>query len=159
MFVHIWRMKGRKKRGEEYEKFGRQVTLPALKKIDGCLDAHFVKVFEARKPEYLWLVFWRNKEALEAARTNSSWRDQIKRFEAGKFYKTIPLELVCESLGSFGRVSVDKSKKAVEAGKSGKGGKAGKSETSGNTEAADRAEIQSEEGSSKAFTPPTAEGE
>jgi hypothetical protein len=47
----------------------------------------------------------------------------------------------------------------VEAGKSGKGGKAGKSETSGNTEAADRAEIQSEEGSSKAFTPPTAEGE
>ena len=59
MFVHIWRMKGRKKRAEEYEKFGRQVTLPALKKIDGCVDAHFVKVFEARKPEYLWLVFWR----------------------------------------------------------------------------------------------------
>lgn len=159
MFVHIWRMKGRKKRAEEYEKFGRQVTLPALKKIDGCLDAHFVKVFEARKPEYLWLVFWRSKEALEAARTNSSWRDQIKRFEAGKFYKTIPLELVCESLGSFGGVSVDRLKKAVEAGKSVKSGKAGKSETSETIEAADRAEIQSEEGSSKTFTPPTAEGE
>ena len=86
---------------EEYEKFGRQVTLPALKKIDGCLDAHFIRVYEARKPEYLWLVFWRDHEALEAARTNPVWKEQIKEFEAGKFYKTIPLELVCESLGSF----------------------------------------------------------
>ena len=33
MFVHIWRMRARKKRAEDYEKFGRQVTLPALKKI------------------------------------------------------------------------------------------------------------------------------
>ncbi len=105
MFVHVWRMKARKKRAEEYERFGRQVTLAALKKIDGCLDAQFVKVFESRKPEYLWLVFWRDKDALEAARTNPTWRDQIKRFEAGKFYKTIPLELVCESLGSFGGAS------------------------------------------------------
>jgi hypothetical protein len=29
------------------------------------------------------------------------WRDQIKRFEAGKYYKSIPLELVCEALESF----------------------------------------------------------
>lgn len=112
MFVHIWRMRARKKRTEDYEKFGRQVTLPALKKIDGCIDAHFVKVFEARKPEYLWLVFWQDKEALEAARGNPAWREQIKKFEAGKFYKTIPLELVCESLASFESPGADKPKKA-----------------------------------------------
>lgn len=111
MFVHIWRMRARKKRVEDYEKFGRQVTLPALKKIDGCLAAFFVKIFEARKPEYLWLVFWRDHEALEAARTNPVWRDQIKKFEAGKFYKTIPLELVCESLGSFAPGAAEKPKK------------------------------------------------
>jgi len=101
MFVHIWRMRARKKRAEDYEKFGRQVTVPALKKIDGCVGAHFIKVFEARKPEYLWLVFWKDNQALEAARTNPVWREQIKKFEAGKFYKTIPLELVCETLASF----------------------------------------------------------
>jgi hypothetical protein len=101
MFVHIWRMRARKKRVEEYEKFGRQVTVPSLKKIDGCLGAHFVRAFEARKPEYLWLVFWRDHKALEQARTNPLWREQIKRFEAGKFYKSIPLELVCEGLESF----------------------------------------------------------
>ena len=101
MFVHIWRMRARKKRVEEYEKFGRQVTLPSLKKIDGCLGAHFIKIFQARKPEYLWLVFWRDHKALEQARTNALWRDQIKRFEAGKFYKSIPLEFVCEALESF----------------------------------------------------------
>ena len=101
MFVHIWRMRARKKRVEEYEKFGRQVTLPSLKKIDGCMGAHFIKIFEARKPEYLWLVFWRDHKALEQARTNPLWREQIKRFEAGKFYKSIPLELVCEALESF----------------------------------------------------------
>ena len=101
MFVHIWRMRARKKRVEEYEKFGRQVTLPSLKKIDGCLGAHFIKLFEARKPEYLWLVFWRDHKALEQARTNPLWREQIKRFEAGKYYKSIPLELVCESVESF----------------------------------------------------------
>src|ERR1700693_896557 len=112
MFVHIWRMRGKKKKAEDYEKFGRQVTLPALKKIDGCLDAHFIRVFEARKPEYLWLVFWGDKEALEGARTNVVWRDQIKRFEAGNYYKTIPLELVCESLGSFAGATVDRLKKA-----------------------------------------------
>jgi len=136
MFVHIWRMRGRKKRTEEYEKFGRQVTLPALKKIDGCVDAHFVKVFEARKPEYLWLVFWRDNKALEAARTNPVWREQIKKFEAGEFYKTIPLELVCESLGSFGASASEKSKKAKE------------------PEKADKPE-----GGSKPFVGPTAEGE
>jgi heme-degrading monooxygenase HmoA len=133
MFVHIWRMRGRKKRAEEYEKFGRQVTLPALKKLDGCVDAHFIKVFEARKPEYLWLVFWRDEEALEAARTNPVWKDQIKKFEAGKFYKTIPLELVCESLASFASAGAEKAKKAEKAEK--------------------------EEGKSKAFAGPTPEGE
>jgi heme-degrading monooxygenase HmoA len=133
MFVHIWRMKGRKKRAEEYEKFGRQVTLPALKKIDGCVDAHFVRVFEARKPEYLWLVFWRDKNALEAARTNPAWREQIKKFEAGKFYKIIPLELVCESLASFGNAVGDKPEKPKKAEKG--------------------------EGAGRGFTGPTPEGE
>ncbi len=111
MFVHIWKMKGRKKRTEEYEKFGRQVTLPALKKLEGCVSAQFIKVFEARKPEYLWLVFWRDKDALEAARTNPVWREQIRRFEAGKFYKTIPLELVCETLASFENPGSEKPEK------------------------------------------------
>jgi len=140
MFIHIWRMRGRKKKAEEYEKFGRQVTLPALKKLDGCLDAHFIKVFESRKPEYLWLVYWRDKDALEAARTNPAWRDQIKRFEAGQFYKTIPLELVCESLGSF--ETQEKPKKVEKATKPEKTEKPEKSEEP-----------------AKAFTPPTAEGE
>ncbi len=106
MFVHIWRMRARKKRVEDYEKFGRQMTLPSLKKIDGCMGAHFIRIFEARKPEYLWLVFWRDHKALEKARTNPLWRDQIKRFEAGNFYKSIPLELVCEVLESFTSTSV-----------------------------------------------------
>jgi len=136
MFVHIWRMRGRKKRTEEYEKFGRQVTLPALKKIDGCVEAHFIKVFEARKPEYLWLVFWRDNKALEAARTNPVWREQIKKFEAGEFYKTIPLELVCESLGSFGAPTAEKPKKAKA------------------PEKADKPE-----GGNKPFVAPTVEGE
>jgi hypothetical protein len=124
MFVHIWRMRARKKRAEDYEKFGRQVTLAALKKIDGCVDAHFIKVFEARKPEYLWLVFWKDRAAVEAARTNAAWREQIKKFEAGKFYKTIPLELVCEILGSFAAPAAEKSKKAEkeEAHEKGEGG-------------------------------------
>ncbi len=117
MFVHIWRMRGRKKKAEDYEKFGRQVTLPTLKKIDGCVDAHFVRVFEARKPEYLWLVFWKDQEALEAARTNPAWREQIKKFEEGKFYKTIPLELVCESLGSFASPGGDRPKKSEKSEK------------------------------------------
>ncbi len=121
MFVHIWRMRARKKRAENYEKFGRQVTLPALKKIDGCLDAHFIKVFEARKPEYLWLVFWKDKEALDAARTNPAWREQIKKFEEGNFYKTIPLELVCESLASFDEPGTEKAKKVEKAAVAGKG--------------------------------------
>jgi heme-degrading monooxygenase HmoA len=151
MFVHIWRMKGRKKKSEAYEKFGSQVTMPALKKIPGCVDAYFVKVFEARKPEYLWLVFWRDKDALEAARTNPSWRDQIKKFEAGKFYKTIPLELVCESLGSFGGAAATKPKKAKKAKK------AGKSPEAESPEAAETSEPSGEE--SPVFTPPTAEGE
>lgn len=111
MFVHIWRMRARKKKQEDYEKFGRQVTLPALKKLDGCIDAHFLKVFEARKPEYLWVVLWRDQQALETARGNPVWKEQIKKFEAGKFYKTIPLELVCESLASFAPSGVEKPKK------------------------------------------------
>ncbi len=133
MFIHIWRMRARKKRAEEYEKFGRQTTLAALKKMEGCLDAHFIKVFESRKPEYLWLVFWRDKDALEAARTNPAWREQIKKFEAGKFYKTIPLELVCEALASFDTMASEKPKKS---------------------EKPERAEA-----ASRGFTPPTAEGE
>ncbi len=112
MFAHVWRMRARKKKVEDYEKFGRQVTLPALKKLEGCIDAHFMRIFEARKPEYLWVVFWQDHESLEAARKNPVWREQIKKFEAGKFYKTIPLELVCESLGSFGAAGAVKSKKA-----------------------------------------------
>ena len=127
MFVHIWRMRGKKKKTEEYEKFGRQVTLPALKKINGCQDAYFIKVFEARKPEYLWLVFWKDKEALEAARTNAAWKEQIKKFEAGKFYKTIPLELVCEMLGSFTSPGADKPKKAEKAETAGKAEGGGRS--------------------------------
>jgi heme-degrading monooxygenase HmoA len=142
MFIHIWRMRARKKRADEYEKFGRQVTLPALKKIDGCLDAHFIKVFEARKPEYLWLVFWRDQAALEAARTNPVWRDQIKKFEAGKFYKTIPLELVCESLASSAAPGAEKARKPEKVEKIDK---------------AERAEKP--EPSSKGFVGPTPEGE
>lgn len=120
MFAHVWRMRGRKKRVEQYEKFGRQVTLPALKKIDGCLDAYFFRVAESRKPEYLWVVFWKDKNALEAARTDPNWREQIKKFEAGEFYKTIPLELVCECLASSGG---ERSKKAEkeESSSSGRG--------------------------------------
>jgi hypothetical protein len=117
MFVHIWRMRARKKRIEDYEKFGRQVTLPSLKKIDGCLGAHFIRIFEARKPEYLWLVFWKDHKTLEQARTNPLWRDQIKKFEAGKFYKSIPLELVCECLDSFGALA-EKPKRPPKAEKS-----------------------------------------
>jgi hypothetical protein len=101
MFVHIWKMRARKKRVEDYEKFGRQVTLPSLKKIDGCVGAHFIKVFQSRKPEYLWVVYWRDHKTLEQARTNPLWREQIKRFEAGNYYKSIPLELVCEAVESF----------------------------------------------------------
>jgi len=142
MFIHIWRMRARKKRADEYEKFGRQVTLPALKKINGCLDAHFIKVFEARKPEYLWLVFWRDQAALEAARTNPVWRDQIKKFEAGKFYKTIPLELVCESLASSAAPGAEKARKPEKVEKIDK---------------AERAEKP--EPSSKGFVGPTPEGE
>jgi heme-degrading monooxygenase HmoA len=102
MFAHIWRMRARKKKTKDYENFGRQVTLAALQKIDGCQQAYFVKVFEGRKPEYFWVVFWRDAKALEAARTNPAWREQKRKFEAGKFSKTIPLELECECLASFG---------------------------------------------------------
>ncbi len=116
MFVHIWRMRAHKKKVEDYEKFGRQVTLPSLKKIDGCLGAHFIRLFQSRKPEYLWLVYWRDQKALEKARTNPLWRDQIKRFEAGKYYKSIPLELVCESVESF-TATLTKPKRAAKLSK------------------------------------------
>ena len=111
MFVHIWRMRARKKRTKDYESFGRLVTLAALKRIDGCQEAYFIKIFEARKPEYLWVVFWRDQKALEAARANPVWREQKRKFEAGKFYKTIPLELVCECLASFGGAPARKPKR------------------------------------------------
>ena len=127
MFIHIWRMRARKKSIEGYEKFGRQVTLPSLKKIDGCVGAHFIKIFQARKPEYLWLVFWRDHKALDQARTNPIWRDQIKKFEAGKFYKSIPLEFVCETLESF-TVALGKPKPAAKPRKAAKPARAKKSE-------------------------------
>ena len=159
MFVHIWRMRARKKRVEEYEKFGRQVTLPSLKKIDGCLGAHFIKLFEARKPEYLWLVFWRDHKALEQARTNPLWREQIKRFEAGKYYKSIPLELVCESVESFSATLAKPKKTAKPA-------KAKKTVQSEEPEAEDSQleEAQPEESAAAKESPatvtgPTVEGE
>ncbi|MGO8734158.1 MAG: antibiotic biosynthesis monooxygenase family protein [Terriglobia bacterium] len=117
MFVHIWRMRARKKKAKDYEGFGRQTTLPALKKIDGCQGAYFIKVFEAHKPEYLWVVFWRDQKAFEAARTNPVWREQRRKFEAGKFYKTIPLELRCECLGSFSGAPARKPRKTVRPSK------------------------------------------
>jgi hypothetical protein len=142
-------MRAKKKRVEEYEKFGRQVTLPSLKKIDGCLGAHFIRIFEARKPEYMWLVFWRDHKALEQARTNPLWREQIKRFEAGKYYKSIPIELVCEAVESFS-ATLAKPKRTAKLAKAGK--------------AAPAEEPQAEESAPAesphtAFTGPTVEGE
>ena len=153
MFIHIWRMRARKKRYEEYEKFGRQVTLPALKKIDGCLDAHFIRVYEARKPEYLWLVFWRDQAALEAARTNPAWREQIKKFEAGGFYKSIPMEWVCELLASAGERPGQKAPRGKKSPKSPKVPK----ETGEEVETADAPEAS--EKPAVGFTGPTPEGE
>jgi len=149
MFVHIWRMRARKKRIEEYEKFGRQVTLPSLKKIDGCVGATFAKLFQARKPEYLWMVFWRDHDALEKARTNPLWREQIKRFEAGKFCKSIPLEYICEGLESF-MASAPKPKRAA---------KPKKSDNAEEVEEATAEEASSEGSSPTGFTGPTVEGE
>jgi quinol monooxygenase YgiN len=154
MFVHIWRMRAKKKRVEDYEKFGRQVTLPSLKKIDGCLGAHFIRLFEARKPEYLWLVFWKDHKALEQARTNPLWREQIKRFEAGKYAKTIPLELVCESVESFTATLV-KPKRAVKPVKAKKGARHEESEP----EESPAEETAAEESNPEAITGPTVEGE
>jgi len=142
-------MRARKKRVGEYEKFGRQVTLPSLRKIDGCLGAHFIKIFEARKPEYLWLVFWRDHKALEQARTSPLWRDQIKRFEAGKFYKSIPLELVCEAVESFS-ATLAKPKRAAKPGKAKKAAPAEESQPE---------ESAAKESSPSGFTGPTVEGE
>jgi hypothetical protein len=148
-------MRARKKRVAEYEKFGRQVTLPSLKKIDGCLGAHFIKLFQARKPEYLWLVFWTDHKALEKARTNPLWREQIKRFEAGKYAKTIPLELVCEMVESFSATLV-KPKRAAKPTKSLKAAKAAKASHSAEPEPEQPAPA---EPSTPAVTGPTVEGE
>ncbi len=157
MFVHIWRMRARKKRIEEYEKFGRQVTLPSLRKIDGCLGAHFIRLHQARKPEYLWLVYWRDHKALEQARTNPLWREQIKRFEAGKFYKSIPLELVCETVESF-TATLAKPKRAAKPTKSAKAAPAEEPETEA-TESAEAEESAPEESSHGVMRGPTPEGE
>ena len=154
MFVHIWRMRARKSRIEEYEKFGRQVTVPSLKKIEGCLGAHFVRTFQSRKPEYLWLVFWTDHKALEKARTNPLWREQIKKFEAGKFYKSIPLELVCEAIESFG-APADNPKPPAKAAKPVKKHAAKTAEAE--TEA--EPEEEAEESSPAANPGPTTEGE
>jgi hypothetical protein len=142
-------MRAKKKRVEEYEKFGRQVTLPSLKKIEGCLGAHFIRIFEARKPEYLWLVLWRDHKALEQARTHPLWREQIKRFEAGKFYKSIPLELVCEALESFSETPA-KPKRPARPAKAEKAAPAEESQTE---------ESAPTEPSPGGFTGPTVEGE
>lgn len=115
MVAHMWRMRARKKKVANYEKFGLQVTLAALRKIKGCVEAHFMRV-ESRKPEYLWVVLWEDQDALEAARNNPAWKEQIKKFEAGGYYKTVPLELVCQSLGSFSTRAV-KSRPAKKAEK------------------------------------------
>ena len=157
MFVHIWRMRARKKRTEDYEKFGRQVTLPSLRKIDGCMGAHFIRVFQARKPEYLWLVFWRDQKALEQARTNPLWRDQIKRFEAGKYYKSIPLELVCEAVEGF-TASLNKPKRAAKSAKAAKSAAAEEPETeaTGSSEAEESSPAAS---SAPVMRGPTPEGE
>jgi quinol monooxygenase YgiN len=152
MFVHIWRMRARKKRVEEYEKFGRQLTLPSLKKIDGCIGAHFVKIFQSRKPEYLWLVFWKDHDALEKARTNALWREQIKRFEAGKFCKSIPIEYVCEGLDSF-TASAPKPKRPSRPGKAVKAAPPEEPEETAAEEAAPS------ESSPQGFRGPTVEGE
>lgn len=148
MFVHIWKMRARKKRVEDYEKFGRQVTLPSLKKIDGCEGAYFIKIFEARKPEYLWLVFWRDHKALEDARTNPLWREQIKRFEAGNFYKSIPQEFVCETLESF-PVALTNPKRVARPAKVGKAAPPEKLESE---------ESQANESASTEPAPPAAPG-
>ena len=154
MFVHIWRMRARKKSVEDYEKFGRQVTLPSLKKIDGCVGAHFIKIFQARKPEYLWLVFWRDHKALDQARTNPIWRDQIKKFEAGKFYKSIPLEFICETLESF-TVDLGEPKPAAKPRKAAKPARAKKSQPE---ESQEEQTAQAEE-SPEAAPEPTGDGE
>jgi hypothetical protein len=147
-------MRARKKSVENYEKFGRQVTLPLLKKIDGCVGAHFIKIFQARKPEYLWLVFWRDHKALDQARTNPLWREQIKKFEAGKFYKSIPLEFLCETLESF-TVDLGKPKPAAKSRKPAKPVRGKKSKP----EEPQAEEAATEEESSEAAHGPTVEGE
>lgn len=101
MLIYIWKMRARKKKVEDYEKFGRQVTLPTLKKMEGCRGAHFIRTVHSRRPEYLWLVFWTDRKALERARTSPLWRDQLKKFKAGNFHKAIPLELLGEGIESF----------------------------------------------------------
>jgi hypothetical protein len=154
MFVHIWRMRARKKRVEDYEKFGRQVTLPSLRKIDGCLGAHFIRLFQSRKPEYLWLVYWRDHKALEQARTNPLWRDQIKRFEAGKYYKSIPLELVCETVESFS-ATLTKPKKVAKPAKAAKAAPSEEPEA----EASEAEESATAEESAGTMRGPTVEGE
>ena len=153
MFVHIWKMQARKKKTKTYEAFGRQVTLPALKKIPGCLDAHFIRLYGARKPEYFWFVFWKDKEALDAARTNAAWREQIKKFEAGGFYKSIPMEWVCELLASAGDRPGLKTPKAKKGSKSRKVPK-------GAGDEAQRVEApEVDERSATGITGPTPEGE
>jgi hypothetical protein len=156
MFVHIWKMRARKKKTKAYEEFGRQVTLPALKKISGCLDAHFIRLYGARKPEYFWFVFWKDKEALEAARTNPAWREQIKKFEAGEFYKSIPMEWVCELLASAGERPGLKAPKVKRSPKGSKSPKVSR-EAGEEGEAAEAPEAS--EKPVVGFTGPTPEGE
>jgi hypothetical protein len=106
-------MRSRKKKTKDYEAFGKEVTLPSLQRIEGCEQAYFLKVFEAHKPEYFWVVFWRDQKALERARTTPVWREQMRKFEAGRFCKTLPLQMVCECLSSFSGAPEPAPKKAA----------------------------------------------
>lgn len=160
MFVHIWRMRARKKRVQDYERFGRQVTLPSLKKIEGCLGAHFVKLDQARKPEYLWLVFWTDHKALEQARAHPLWREQIKRFEAGNYYKSIPQEFVCETVESF-TADLTVPKRTARPAKPAKTAKSAKSARpkQSRPEKSEAAEPAPAESTPEADSEPQAEGE
>jgi len=158
VFVHIWRMRARKKRVKDYEKFAQQLTMPSLKKLEGCLGAHFIRIFEARKPEYLWLVYWRDHKALEVARTNPIWRDQIKKFEAAQFYKSIPVELVCEALDSFG-APTEKTEKPGESKRPEKSRRTNRKAETGKGKGEDPADEPAAARSHATMLGPTAEGE
>ena len=127
-----------------------------MRKIDGCLDAFFLKVIESQKPQYLWVVLWKSQVAFDAARSSPAWREQIKKFEEGKFYKTLPLQLVCETLGSFSPQATVKATKTRKREKPKTARKPGPAE-----QAVEQAETEAGEPEESPITQvgPTAEGE